>query len=124
MRRVGTAFDFAAYRIPAVEAVGHRRAITHGLPKFFPDRTSSYVGRSLLGRAKHQRPVANVPFRAGSHHCRGRSFAKMLLPLMLGTAVHDADIELFRPARRLRIAETPLRGPDTALRFKITGHRG
>ena len=123
MRRVTTSFDFCGYRIPAGENLVIASTVTHDLPGLFPDPQRFDIDRYLPGREEHKRPGAFAPFGFGLHHCAGRGFAEMQIPLMMATLLHEADLQLAPPTYELKTVEVPFLSPDRRLKFKVTGRR-
>ncbi len=126
MRKVTTSFDFAGHRIPAGVDLFIAGIVTHDLPEHFPDPQRFDIDRYLPGREEHNQPCVYTPFGLGAHRCAGRGLAEMMIPLIVATLLHEAEIELDPPTYELRMARWalfPSGRPETRLRFRIQSLR-
>ena len=125
-RKVTTSFDFAGHRIPAGENLLLAFVVTHDLPEHFPDPQRFDIDRYLPGREEHRQPGVFAPFGVGVHHCAGRGFAQVQLPLLVLTLLHEAELELVPPTYELKTDRWllfPSFVPDKRLRFRIRSRR-
>ena len=125
-RKVTTSFDFAGHRIPAGENLFLAFYVTHDLPEHFPDPRRFDIDRYLPGREEHKQAGVFTPFGVGVHHCAGRGFAEVQLPLMVATLLHEAEMELVPPTYELKTDRWvlfPSFVPDKGFRFRMRSRR-
>ncbi len=122
-RTVANSFEFEGYRVPAGAQVLLGTTVGHHLPEYFPDPNRFDVERYSPDRAEHLQPGAFAPFGVDRHRCIGSSLAEMQIILTLATIVHQADLELERPDRPLKIKRSPAAHPDPSVRFRLVRRR-
>ena len=122
-RTVANSFEFEGYRIPAGAQVLLGTTVGHHLPEYFPEPDRFDIERYSGERAEHLQPGAFAPFGVDRHRCIGSSLAELQIILTLATIVHQADLELERPDRPLKIKRSPAAHPDSSVRFRLVRRR-
>ena len=123
-RTVSNSFEFEGYRVPARSEILLGTTVGHHLPEYFPEPERFDIERYLPGRAEHQQPGAFAPFGVGRHRCIGSSLSELQIVLTLATIVREADLELERPERPLKIKLSPAAHPDASVRMRLMRRRG
>ena len=123
-RTVSNSFDFEGYRVPARSEILLGTTVGHHLPEYFPEPERFDIERYSPGRAEHQQPGAFAPFGVGPHRCIGSSLSELQIALTLAAIVREADLELERPERPLKIKLSPAAHPDDSVRMRLVRRRG
>jgi len=123
-RTVSNSFEFEGYRVPARSEILLGTTVGHHLPEYFPEPHRFDIERYSPGRAEHQQPGAFAPFGVGRHRCIGSSLSELQIVLTLATVVREADLELERPERPLKIKLSPTAHPDASVRMRLVRRRG
>ena len=123
-RTVSNSFEFEGYRVPARSEILLGTTVGHHLPEYFPEPDRFDIERYSPGRAEHQQPGAFAPFGVGRHRCIGSSLSELQIALTLATVVREADLELERPERPLKIKLSPAAHPDASVRMRLVRRRG
>ena len=123
-RTVSNSFEFEGYRVPARSEILLGTTVGHHLPEYFPEPHRFDIERYSPGRAEHQQPGAFAPFGVGRHRCIGSSLSELQIVLTLATVVREADLELERPERPLKIKLSPAAHPDASVRMRLVRRRG
>ena len=123
-RTVANSFEFGGYRVPAGTELLLGTTVGHHLPEYFPEPGRFDIERYSPGRAEHQQPGAFAPFGVDRHRCIGSSLSELQIALTLATIVHEADMELERPERPLKIKHSPAAHPDDSVRMRLVRRRG
>lgn len=122
-RTVSNSFEFEGYLVPAGAQVLLGTTVGHHLPEYFPDPDRFDIERYSRDRAEHLQPGAFAPFGVDRHRCIGSSLAELQIALTLATIVHEADLELERPERPLKIKRSPAAHPDPSVRMRLVRRR-
>ena len=69
-------------------------------------------------------PGAFAPFGVGRHLCIGNGLSELQIALTLAAIVREADLELERPERPLKIKLSPAAHPDSSVRMRLVRRRG
>ena len=123
-RTVSNSFEFEGYRVPARSEILLGTTVGHHLPEYFPEPHRFDIERYSPGRAEHQQPGAFAPFGVGRHRCIGSSLSELQIVLTLAAIVREADLELERPERPLKIKLSPAAHPDASVRMRLVRRRG
>ena len=123
-RTVSNSFEFEGYRVPARSEILLGTTVGHHLPEYFPEPHRFDIERYSPGRAEHQQPGAFAPFGVGRHRCIGSGLSELQIVLTLATVVREADLELERPERPLKIKLSPAAHPDASVRMRLVRRRG
>lgn len=123
-RTVSNSFEFEGYRVPARSEILLGTTVGHHLPECFPEPERFDFERYSPGRAEHRQPGAFAPFGVGRHRCIGSKLAEMQIALTLAAIVREADLELERPERPLKIKLSPAAHPDGSVRMRLVRRRG
>ena len=122
-RMVSNTFEFEGYRVPAGAQVMLGTTVGHHLPEYFPEPDRFDIERYSPDRAEHLQPGAYAPFGVDRHRCIGSGLAELQIILTLATIVHEADLELERPERPLKIKRSPAAHPDDSVRVRLVRRR-
>ena len=122
-RVVSNPFDFGGYRFSAGEEVNIGTAAPHLLEEFYPDPGRFDIDRYLPERMEHAAPGAYAPFGHGSHSCIGAGLARVLVPLVVATLLHGAELEAGHPGRKLKIKYLPVMHPADSFTFQVAHRR-
>ena len=122
-RTVANSFEFEGYRVPAGAQVLLGTTVGHHLPEYFPEPDRFDIERYSPDRSEHLQPGAFAPFGVDRHRCIGSSLAELQIVLTLATIVHEADLELERPDRPLKIKRSPAAHPDSSVRIRLVRRR-
>ena len=122
-RTVSNSFEFEGYRVPAGAQVMLGTTVGHHLPEYFPDPDRFDIERYSRERAEHLQPGAFAPFGVDRHRCIGSGLAELQIILTLATIVREADLELERPERPLKIKRSPAPHPDDSVRMRLVRRR-
>ena len=122
-RTVANSFEFEGYRVPAGAQLLLGTTVGHHLPEYFPDPDRFDIERYSRDRAEHLQPGAFAPLGVDRHRCIGSSLAELQIVLTLATIVHEADLELERPERPLKIKRSPAAHPDPSVRVCLVRRR-
>ena len=95
----------------------------HHLPEYFPEPDRFDIERYSPDRSEHLQPGAFAPFGVDRHRCIGSSLAELQIILTLATIVHQADLELERPERPLKIKRSPAAHPDPSVHMRLVRRR-
>ncbi|MCY4559567.1 MAG: cytochrome P450 [Chloroflexi bacterium] len=122
-RTVSNSFEFEGYRVPAGAQVMLGTTVGHHLPEYFPEPDRFDIERYSRDRSEHLQPGAFAPFGVDRHRCIGSSLAELQIILTLATIVREADLELERPDRPLKIKRSPAAHPDDSVRMRLVRRR-
>ncbi len=122
-RTVSNSFEFAGYRVPAGAQVLLGTTVGHHLEEYFPEPDRFDIERYSRGRTEHLQPGAFAPFGVDRHRCIGSGLAELQIILTLAIIVHEADLELERPQRPLKIKRSPAAHPDDLVRMRLVRRR-
>jgi cytochrome P450 len=118
-RRLLAPLALGPWTVPAGAGVGVVTALLHSDPKLYP-RPEVFDARRFLG-AKPS-PFEYTPFGGGSRRCLGAAFALYEMKLVLGTLLHDLELEVLdRDVRVVR--QNVTMGPKGGVRVRVTGRR-
>ena len=122
-RTVSNSFEFGGYRVPADSQVFLGTTVSHHLPEYFPEPDRFDIERYTRERAEHRKPGAFAPFGADRHRCIGSGLSELQIALTVATIVHEADLELERPERPLKVRRSPALHPDQSVRMRLARRR-
>ena len=122
-RVASNTFEFGGYRVPAGADVMLGTTVGHHLPEYFPEPDRFDIERYSRERREHSQPGAFAPFGVGRHLCIGSGLSELQIMLTLATIVREADLELERPDRPLKIKLSPAAHPDKSARVLLTRRR-
>ena len=122
-RFVSNSFEFGGYRVPAGAQLLLGTTVGHHMPEYFPEPDRFDIDRYTRDRAEHRQPGAFAPFGVDRHRCIGSSLAEVQIVLTLAAIVHEADLELERPERPLKIKRSPAAHPDHSVRMRLVRRR-
>ena len=122
-RFVANSFEFGGYRVPAGAQLLLGTTVGHHMPEYFPEPDRFDIDRYTRDRAEHRQPGAFAPFGVDRHRCIGSSLAEVQIVLTLAAIVHEADLELERPERPLKIKRSPAAHPDHSVRMRLVRRR-
>jgi cytochrome P450 len=108
------AFDFEGFHVPKDTNILVGTAVTHFLPKFFPNPMQFEINRFIEPRHEHRQAHAFAPFALGEHTCLGAGMAEIQAMVIIGTLISNVNLEL-SPGYKLRIQAAPTRGPQADL---------
>ena len=123
MRKVSNSFEFGGYLVPAGTDVMLGTTVGHHLAEYFPDPDRFDIGRYSKDRAEHSQPGAFAPFGVGRHRCIGANLSQLQIMLTVATIVGQADLELERPRRPLKIKPSPAPHIDDSVRVRLVRRR-
>ena len=123
-RIVSNSFEFEGYRVPAGAQVLLGTTVGHHLPEYFPEPDRFDIERYTKSRMEHRQPGAFAPFGVGRHRCIGSGFAELQIAVTMAAIVREADLELERPGRPLKIKLSPAAHPDDSARIRLVRRRG
>ncbi len=119
MRTVSNSFEFCGYQVPANSQILLGTTVGHYLPELFPKPERFDIERYTRDRAEHRQPGAFAPFGADRHRCIGSGLSELQIAFTLATIVHNADLELERPERPLKVKRSPVMHPDGSVRMRL-----
>ena len=122
-RTVSNSFEFGGYRVPAGADLLIGTTVPHHLPECYPDPGRFDIGRYSKGTDQHRKPGVFAPFGLGRHRCLGAGFSELQIALTMAAIVHEAELELDRPERPLRVELVPAPHPDKSLRVRLVNRR-
>ena len=123
-RTTANSFEFGGYWVPAGTEIMLGTTVGHHLPEYFPEPERFDIERYSRGRGEHLQPGALAPFGVDRHRCIGSSLAELQIVLTLAAIFHEADLELERPERSLKIKLSPAAHPDGSVQMRLARRRG
>jgi CRP-like cAMP-binding protein len=122
-RLVAESFDFEGCRVEAGTTVLIGTAVSHFLPRFFPDPYRFDIDRYGAQRNEHFETGAFVPFGLGSHACISAGVVEALIMTTTAALLHGGRFELATPGYVLKKFSDPVPGPDAKFRVRVVEHR-
>lgn len=120
-RIVSNSFEFGGYKVPAGKRILVGCTVAHSMPEYYPEPDKFDIERFGGDRAERRQPGTYAPFGFGSHRCLGSSLAEAQIAMTMATVVREAELELVKPQRRLRIRQSSSIRP--VYKFKVVDRR-
>jgi cytochrome P450 len=112
-------FEFAGYRVDAGQEVLFATAVSHFLPRFFPNPYSFDIDRFTPPRNEHQQKGAFAPFGLGAHTCLGAGIAEIQILLTAAKLLHRRKWTIDPPHYQLKTSVDPVLTPGPGFRVRM-----